>query len=476
MVSKDQFNHTQLTSQKTGELYSLSAVVSQLLGSRQLFIHHDIIAPGRKSSGSHRHTLIDEVVYVVKGAATVVEGKSEAVASEGSLVLFDPKDRETHFIINQTDRDIETITFSIASDFDSAVFDRSSEPEISRPSSQFDQDLRDVPDNRADWTRFVEDLKVKLKDEKHPAQRLILFEHIGMAARTLLKLDEAEFFLKKALALSYGYPFHGRIIQNLIRLAHVYQWKKEFEKSQMLFDQAKSLMDEKPVSEGLLAAYHQHLGKLYFDQYYFGKAQAEFSVALSIRERISAPKDQIESSQDSLREALKRWGRTFSGIYVRRAIPQDAEPMHRAHMKSIQEICSKAYSLQEIQAWGHQPYSEDQRVCSIKNDLVWVIEDNGSVEGYGHLKIFEKDGLKQGHIFGLYLTTKVSGKSLGKAILDVMMEEARTAKVKYVSLEATVNARNFYLSVGFVDAGPQTTIEIGGTAILCYPMKVSLIA
>lgn len=127
MVSKDQFNHTQLTSQKTGEHYSLSTAVSQLLGSRQLFIHHDIIAPGRKSSGAHRHTLIEEVVYVVKGAATVVEGKSEVVASEGSLVLFDPKDRETHFIINQTDRDIETITFSIASDFDKAVFEQTTE-------------------------------------------------------------------------------------------------------------------------------------------------------------------------------------------------------------------------------------------------------------------------------------------------------------------------------------------------------------
>lgn len=37
IVSKDQFNHTQLTSQKTGEEYSLSEVVSQLLGSKQLY-------------------------------------------------------------------------------------------------------------------------------------------------------------------------------------------------------------------------------------------------------------------------------------------------------------------------------------------------------------------------------------------------------------------------------------------------------
>lgn len=305
IVFKDQFNHTQLTSQKTGEVYSLSAVVSQLLGSNQLFIHHDIIESGRKSSGSHRHTLIEEVVYVAKGTATVIEGKNEVVAPEGSLILFDPKDRKTHFIVNQTDQNIETITFSMISDFDKPIFDQTAEPEIQGPSSHFDQDLRDVPDNQVDWIKFIDDLKVKLKEENHPAQRLALFEHIGMAARTLLRLDEAEFYLKKSLALSHGYPFHGRFIQNLIRLAHVYQWKKEFEKSQMLFDQAKSLMDEKPVSEYLQAAYHQHLGKLYFDQQYFGKAQAEFSTALSIRERISAPIDQVESSRVSLKKALK---------------------------------------------------------------------------------------------------------------------------------------------------------------------------
>ena len=376
-------------------------------------------------------------------------------------------------MVNRTDQNLETMTFSMSSDFDSVIFSQFSE-DIQRPSCYFDQDLRDVPNNIEEWVVFSEGLKTQLKDENHPAQKLDLFEHIGMAARILLRFDEAEFYLKKALALSQGYPSQSRLIQNLIRLAHVYQWKKDFEKSQMLFDQANSLMCEKQVSEVLQAAYHQHLGKLYFDQQYFGKAQAEFSTSLSLREKISAPKDQLESSKESLKEALRRWGRNFSGIYVRKAVPKDAEAIHRAHMKSIQEICSKDHSPQEIQAWGHLPYQEDQRVGSIKNDLVWVIEDKGSIEGYGHLKIFEKNGLKCGHIFGLYLTPKVVGKSFGKGIVDLMLEEIKFAKVKQVSLEATITAQNFYRKVGFVDAGFETTVEICGTPIRCYPMKMEL--
>lgn len=170
-----------------------------------------------------------------------------------------------HGIANRSDHSIETITFSVSSEFDRRISKQTSEFKIDMPASHFDHDLREVPDNNEDWVKFSDVLIAKLKDENHPDQRLSLFEYIGMTSRILLRLDEAEFYLKKALAISYGYPSHGRFIQNLIRLAHVYQWKIEFEKSEILFDQAKLLMDEKPVSEALLASYHQHLGKLYFD-------------------------------------------------------------------------------------------------------------------------------------------------------------------------------------------------------------------
>lgn len=165
---------------------------------------------------------------------------------------------------------------------------------------------------------------------------------------------------------------------------------------------------------------------------------------------------------------------TSNTSIVRRATIQDAEGIHLAHMKSIQEICSKDHSPEEIKAWGHRPYREDQRINSIKNDLVWVVEDKGLVQGYGHLKIFEKDGLKCGHIFGLYLTPQVLGKSLGKAIVDMMMQEVVVSNVKQVTLESTITAQEFYRKMGFVNNGPEITIEISGTPIRCYPMKMDL--
>jgi N-acetylglutamate synthase-like GNAT family acetyltransferase len=134
-------------------------------------------------------------------------------------------------------------------------------------------------------------------------------------------------------------------------------------------------------------------------------------------------------------------------------------------MKSIQEVCSKDHSPEEIQAWGHRPYKEDQRHSSITNDLVWVVDDDGIIEGFGHFKIYEKNGMKKGHIFGLYLTRKVLGKKLGKSIADLILAEAKSSDVKEITLEATLTAHDFYQKVGFEDNGPQTSVEISGQKI-----------
>jgi peptidase E/N-acetylglutamate synthase-like GNAT family acetyltransferase len=161
-------------------------------------------------------------------------------------------------------------------------------------------------------------------------------------------------------------------------------------------------------------------------------------------------------------------------LIVRRAAVQEAESIHRAHMLSIQQICSKDHSPEEIQAWGHRPYRENERVRAIKNNFVWVVEDHGEIEGYGHVQFLEREGVKSAYICGLYLTPKVSGKSLGNAMLEMMMNEAKKAGAKKISLESTISARKFYQRAGFVDSGQETTVEISGTPIRCYAMSMQL--
>lgn len=163
-----------------------------------------------------------------------------------------------------------------------------------------------------------------------------------------------------------------------------------------------------------------------------------------------------------------------AALLIRRAAVAEAPEIHRAHMTSIREICSQQHRSDEIQGWGNRPYIESQRVGSIKNDRVWVVEDRGSIEGYAHLQIMEKDSEKVGYVAGLYLTPRVSGRGLGRAILELMFEEARAEKVKALNLESSLSAHRFYQQAGFQDTGPEKTVPVNGSQVRCYPMQIIL--
>jgi len=159
---------------------------------------------------------------------------------------------------------------------------------------------------------------------------------------------------------------------------------------------------------------------------------------------------------------------------IRRALESDARAIHEAHMRSIQEVCSKDHTPEEIRGWGHRPFNEERRLDAIKNHRVWVIENQNHVEGYGHLQIYERDNVILAYVHGLYLTSQVLNQGLGKKLFLVMLSEAKQASVVRIQLEATLTAHAFYQKMGFYDYAPMKTIEIGGSKVSCYPMRLDL--
>jgi putative acetyltransferase len=159
---------------------------------------------------------------------------------------------------------------------------------------------------------------------------------------------------------------------------------------------------------------------------------------------------------------------------IRRAKPEDALGIHEAHMRSIRDVCSKDHSPDEIQGWSNRPYREDHRVNAIKNQCVWVVDNSGKIEGYGHLSFISENGRTRGHILGLYLAPEANGKGLGATIANAMIAEAKKQNAFEINLESTLTAHRFYKKLGFVDSGEQAVIELGGSQIRYIPMKLSL--
>lgn len=159
---------------------------------------------------------------------------------------------------------------------------------------------------------------------------------------------------------------------------------------------------------------------------------------------------------------------------IRRARIEDALGIHNAHMRSIQEVCSKDHANEEISGWGNRPFNEVQRVSAIENQFVWVVEIKTTIEGYAQILFKEREGVLFAHVLGLYLTPNAIGLGIGKQMLQLMIEEAKLKRVSQVTLESTITAHNFYQKLGFIDSAPQVVAQIGGSGVRCQPMILIL--
>lgn len=92
--------YRQLQSQKTGEKYSLSNVLSENLRTKDIFISQEVIPPGLRASAPHLHLETDEIIYVLTGNVTAVEGDKETELSEGDVVCFESNSNQHHYLKN----------------------------------------------------------------------------------------------------------------------------------------------------------------------------------------------------------------------------------------------------------------------------------------------------------------------------------------------------------------------------------------
>jgi GNAT superfamily N-acetyltransferase len=167
---------------------------------------------------------------------------------------------------------------------------------------------------------------------------------------------------------------------------------------------------------------------------------------------------------------------------IRKALPADALGIHEAHMKSIQVVCARDHTAEEVAGWGGRPYDEALRLRCIRDHFVWVIvrtplrpEDGREIFGYADFEIKADaiTGEKFGYLHALYFMNEVTGLGFGKKLMEEMFKIARdpALPLKKIGLNATLTAHDFYRKYGFCDTGPMQTYEINGAGVRCFPME-----
>ncbi len=151
---------------------------------------------------------------------------------------------------------------------------------------------------------------------------------------------------------------------------------------------------------------------------------------------------------------------------IRRAIPDDAQAVAALLIRSIREVCGPDYSNDEaiLSAWCANKTPENMRRGILNPNNYWIVALDGEV--ITGTALIANDG----NIYLCYLLPEYLGRGFGKAMLDDMMDYARTSGVTKVTLESTRTARQFYLRNGFVETG--TMMGLG--LIPCFTMERNL--
>ncbi len=140
-------------------------------------------------------------------------------------------------------------------------------------------------------------------------------------------------------------------------------------------------------------------------------------------------------------------------ITIRRAKIEDAQGIHQAHMESIQKLCAKDYTPEQIEAWGNRPFNADMRIHCIENDFVWVAECDNNIEGFIHMTVMKKDDAVYVDLSGLYLTPKIKNQGIGRELLLLAEKQTKLLGIGCIQLRSTLTSEKFYAKMGYQRIG-----------------------
>ena len=131
----------------------------------------------------------------------------------------------------------------------------------------------------------------------------------------------------------------------------------------------------------------------------------------------------------------------------RRAMCEEVSRLYDIRRRSILEFAPPVMLVADAQAWASQlTLSGMER--KLRELEVWVAERGGIVAGWG--------AIRDDMLEGLYTAPEFAGQGVGAGLLGMLEGLMRGREFPSVRLEASSNARGFYLRRGYRASGLQT--------------------
>ncbi len=149
---------------------------------------------------------------------------------------------------------------------------------------------------------------------------------------------------------------------------------------------------------------------------------------------------------------------------IRNASDIDKRDISRLHILSIKRLCSKHYTLEQLNAWTSilTPSVYDQ---ALEEKIFLVAHDsNQDLMGLGILDI------QNSEISAIYIHPDAAGNGIGTEILCKLEAIARNHNAVQITVHSTLNAKGFYQRHGYFDHGLTFHRLPNGSKLECVRM------
>jgi putative acetyltransferase len=146
--------------------------------------------------------------------------------------------------------------------------------------------------------------------------------------------------------------------------------------------------------------------------------------------------------------------------------PGDAPALLALFRDTIRRVNCRDYNPEQIAAWASDEIDPDTWAARFAGRFVVVAEDGGRPAGFADL---EADG----HIDRVYVSADHQGRGVGRALLAAVVAEARRSGLARLFVEASITARPFFESQGFVMLAPQVVV-VRGVEFVNFRMERAL--
>ncbi|MEK7015450.1 GNAT family N-acetyltransferase [Bacillus sp. FSL R9-9410] len=153
----------------------------------------------------------------------------------------------------------------------------------------------------------------------------------------------------------------------------------------------------------------------------------------------------------------------FKDIKIRTFQKEDLEQVLQLFYETVHTVNAQDYNTLQLQTWAPKRLNRESWLKSLEKNISYVADNNGVIVGFG-------DYNDEHYIDRLFTHKDYQGKGIASYILQKLEKEAMKLEHRDIYTEASITAKPFFESKGFICIKEQKK-QHNGQIFINYVMK-----